>query len=209
MVSFKKVLSRFIFHANRDALNMKKIATLVFALAATIASPALAGTTIFTGDTTAGPVFNRPLAGRPPTGLSAVGTAVRFVVTPFTVTASGNYNFLNSSPRDSFLGVYRNAFNPLAPLVNALAYDDDSGPGSDSQITGLALLTGVSYFAISTGFANTDFGRFTLTIDGPGNIIGAGGAIPEPSTWAMLIFGFGAIGAALRRRKTASAVATA
>lgn len=191
---------------------MKKIATLVFALAATVASPAFAGTTVFTGNTTGGPVYNRPLSGTPPTGLSAVGTAVRYVVTPFTVTVSGNYNFLNSSTHDSFFGVHRNLFNPATPLLNALAYDDDSGPGSDSAITALGLLAGVSYFAVSSGFANTDFGRFTLTIDGPGNIIGAGGGgggVPEPATWAMLIFGFAGIGAALRRRRNGSVAVTA
>lgn len=32
-----------------------------------------------------------------------------------------------------------------------------------------------------------------------------GGAVPEPATWAMMIMGFGAIGAVLRRRKTALA----
>ncbi|RYE66863.1 MAG: PEP-CTERM sorting domain-containing protein [Oxalobacteraceae bacterium] len=30
---------------------------------------------------------------------------------------------------------------------------------------------------------------------------GATGAVPEPSTWAMLILGFGAVGGAMRRRK--------
>jgi PEP-CTERM motif len=188
---------------------MKKLATLVFALAATVASPAFAGTTVFTGDTTAGPTYNRPLSGRPPTGLSGVGTAVRYVVTPFTVSVSGNYNFLNSSVHDSFLGVHRNAFSPANGLLNALAYDDDAGPGSDSAITALGLLAGVSYFAVSSGFANTDFGRFTLTIDGPGNIIGAGGGVPEPATWAMLIFGFAGIGVALRRRRSGAVAITA
>ncbi|MDZ7588255.1 MAG: PEPxxWA-CTERM sorting domain-containing protein [Parasphingorhabdus sp.] len=28
------------------------------------------------------------------------------------------------------------------------------------------------------------------------------GAVPEPATWAMMIFGFGAIGAAARKRRT-------
>ncbi len=189
---------------------MKKIAALVLATFATVATPALAGTTVFTGNTTAGPTYNRPLSGRPPTGLSAVGTAVRYVVTPFTVSVSGNYNFLNSSAHDSFLGVHRNAFSPANGLLNALAYDDDAGPGSDSAITALGLLAGVSYFAVSSGFANTDFGRFTLTIDGPGNIIGAGGGgVPEPATWAMLIFGFAGVGAALRRRRSSSVAVTA
>ena len=192
---------------------MKKIAALVLATLATlatVATPAFAGTTVFTGNTTAGPTYNRPLLGRPPTGLSAVGTAVRYVVTPFTVSVSGNYNFLNSSVHDSFLGVHRNAFSPANGLLNALAYDDDAGPGSDSAITALGLLAGVSYFAVSSGFANTDFGRFTLTIDGPGNIIGAGGGgVPEPATWAMLIFGFAGVGAALRRRRSGSVAVTA
>lgn len=30
---------------------------------------------------------------------------------------------------------------------------------------------------------------------------GAGGGVPEPATWAMMIFGFGMIGAALRRQR--------
>ena len=190
---------------------MKKITALVLATLATVATPAFAGTTVFTGDTTAGPTYNRPLSGRPPTGLSGVGTAVRYVVTPFTVSVSGNYNFLNSSVHDSFLGVHSNAFSPANGLLNALAYDDDAGPGSDSAITALGLLAGVSYFAVSSGFANTDFGSFTLTIDGPGNIIGggAGGGVPEPATWAMLIFGFASVGAALRRRRSGSVAVTA
>jgi hypothetical protein len=32
------------------------------------------------------------------------------------------------------------------------------------------------------------------------------GAVPEPATWAMILFGFGAIGSALRRRKSRSGV---
>lgn len=191
---------------------MRKITTLALALAASVASTsAFAGTSVFTGDTTGGPTYNRPIAGTPPVALSGVGTAVSYVVTPFTVSVSGNYNFLNSSGHDSFLGVHSNLFDPTDALLNALAYDDDSGPGTDSQITGLSLLAGVSYFAISTGFANTDFGTFTLTIDGPGDIIGGagGGGVPEPATWAMMIFGFAGIGAALRRRRSAGVAVTA
>jgi hypothetical protein len=35
------------------------------------------------------------------------------------------------------------------------------------------------------------------------------GAVPEPSTWAMMLFGFGAAGVALRRQKKKAALATA
>lgn len=186
---------------------MKKFAMIAVAIASVMSSPALAATLIISGDTTAEPTYNRPLSGRPPTGLSAVGTAVRYVVTPFTVSASGNYNFLNSSVHDSFLGVHQNAFNPANGLLNALAYDDDAGPGSDSAITALGLISGVSYFAVSSGFANTDFGRFTLTISGPGDIVAGNAGVPEPASWAMMLFGFAGIGSALRRRGAATVTA--
>lgn len=54
-------------------------------------------------------------------------------------------------------------------------------------------------------------GNFTLTVQGtPGTQNGSFGgsvafvaqsAVPEPSTWAMMLFGFGAMGVAVRRRK--------
>lgn len=182
---------------------MKLLLVLGLSIAAAVATPALADVAIFNGDTTSGLTYNRPLSGRPPVALSNVGTAVRYQVTDFTVSVSGNYNFLNSAAYDAYLGVYSNAFNPGSPLVNALAYDDDAGPGTDSQILALGLLTGVSYFAVSSGFANDHFGAFTLTIDGPG--LASSGAVPEPATWALMIGGFGMAGGMLRRRNAVRA----
>jgi hypothetical protein len=40
-------------------------------------------------------------------------------------------------------------------------------------------------------------------------VVNATPAVPEPATWAMLMIGFGAIGATLRRRSTATAAAIA
>ena len=193
---------------------MKKLSVLAIALAAAVASPALAGTTVFTGDTTGGPVYNRPIdnGNSPPVNLSGVGTAVRYTVTPFTVSISGNYNFLNTTGYDSYLGIHAGSFNPTNGLLNAIAYSDDFNGTLDGGFSNLALLAGVSYFAINTGFDNTDFGAYRLTIDGPGNIIGGGGGgpgVPEPATWAMMIFGFAGIGAALRRRRAAGTFVTA
>ena len=46
--------------------------------------------------------------------------------------------------------------------------------------------------ANQTGFDNITFGSVTP------------GGVPEPSTWAMMLLGFGAVGFAMRRRRTAS-----
>jgi hypothetical protein len=35
------------------------------------------------------------------------------------------------------------------------------------------------------------------------------GVVPEPATWAMMLFGFGAVGYSVRRRKNVSATAFA
>jgi PEP-CTERM motif len=184
---------------------MKKLTlfvTLALALTAAVATPALAGTITFTGTTTGGPTYNRPFAGIPPTGLSGVGTAVRYSVNAFTVSQSGGYNFLNTTAYDSFLGIHAGSFNPANGLQNAIAYSDDF-VGLDGGFTALALLAGVSYFAVSSGFENTDFGAYSLNINGPGTITGAGGpAVPEPASWALMLTGFGLAGAAMRRRQS-------
>ena len=46
------------------------------------------------------------------------------------------------------------------------------------------------------------------TIDPPlGGGGGGGGAVPEPASWAMLVIGFSLVGAGLRRRTRANAIA--
>lgn len=69
-----------------------------------------------------------------------------------------------------------------------------SGSGSDSVSDPVPTnLTNPNYdFANTT---NITWGRFT-----PSAIISA---VPEPSTWAMMLVGFGAMGVALRRRRRA------
>ena len=169
----------------------------LFGMAATSASAAE-----FVGDTTGGPTWNRPSSL---TTLAGSGIIVPYEVTAFTVDATGSYDFsLNSNTPgfDPFLHLYQNSFDPNDQLTNLLALNDDGFFTFDSSFS-FDLVTGTSYFAIANGFLNDDFGAYTLTIAGPGNVAPGGvGAVPEPATWAFMILGFAAIGFAMRRRKT-------
>lgn len=177
---------------------LTRLAAICVAVLATV--PATAATTIVTGNTSGGPTFNRPLSGG--VALSGVGTNVSYQAIGFTVSASGNYTFDLSSTFDNFLAVYSAPFNPANPLSNLLGADDDT-VGSNARLVQL-LLAGTSYVAVATAFDNGDGGAFTLTANGPGTLSVGVAAVPEPATWAMMLLGFGAIGASLRRRRTPS-----
>lgn len=72
--------------------------------------------------------------------------------------------------------------------------------------------TGAAWLNIDSAFYQVNLGTGAATfVDtiGAGPLIGlsATGAVPEPSTWIMMILGFGFIGATMRRRRPVSALA--
>lgn len=162
----------------------------------------------FSGALTAGdPTYNRTLSGNPPTSLSGVGTAVHFDLLPFHVTAADSYTMetLSASlspgtPDDTFIALYQNAFNPLAPLSNVLRADDDSGPGSLSLMS-RALVPGTQYYLVVTSFANGALGAYTGAIRNPGAGTAVFGLVPEPGTALMMLAALGVVGAVVSRRR--------
>jgi PEP-CTERM motif len=186
--------------------------TTIAALALGIAGSASAATVNFTGALSpfaTDPRYLRPVANgnSAPTDLAFDPFDVKFayVVVPFTVSEVGFYNFLASSQDfDTYLGLHSGSFDPTDGLLNALIYDDDNGPESNSAFSPF-LSDGIDYFAVVTSFFNNGSGAFTLTISGPGDIIGpfdAPPTVPEPASWALMIAGFGLVGSAMRRRTT-------
>lgn len=190
---------------------MKMQSIMALVLCAT-ALPTLANAQTVAGTTTGGPTWNRPVSGAPPVPpLSGVGTAVPYVVIPLTISTNGSYVFQSTAITagyDNYAFLYQNSFNPAAQFTNLLVGNDDNPNIGLSGFT-IALTTGTNYFFVGSGFANDDFGDFSLNVAGPGiaTFNGISGAVPEPATWAMMLLGFGGIGYSMRRRRRKTAIA--
>jgi hypothetical protein len=100
---------------------------------------------------------------------------------------------------------YENFFDPnnytgianfSGTLINGRSFSQIQplGFGLDDLI----LNPGTNYFLVTTGFRSTDFGAFTNTITGPGNVSAAAPAVPEPFTIVGTLIGGTA---AMRMRK--------
>ena len=103
------------------------------------------------------------------------------------------------------------AVDPVSGQLNFFS-GSASGTGNlDSMFTSAGFTftaaSGASRIEFSAAPAEAD--SFDLVLDNV-SVTGVLGAIPEPATWAMLLIGFGAIGATLRsarRKATSSAIA--
>jgi hypothetical protein len=93
------------------------------------------------------------------------------------------------------------AFDPNGILWGAYKTSDgDAFFGQFNRLTGLRVGTGVYPQAGEhTPFSNLGAMTFEPA---------SAAAVPEPAAWTMLVFGFGAIGVALRSRKTTVGIAT-
>jgi hypothetical protein len=95
--------------------------------------------------------------------------------TGITLTAAGNANFPGLTNADLSTGPYHNYFTNTGP-VPVLGVGE-----AGTRLAGRAVIIG------GVGGSVTN----------PGNP----GAVPEPATWAMMLFGFGAVGYSMRSRK--------
>ncbi len=83
------------------------------------------------------------------------------------------------------------AYNQLAPFTSATLVSSDFAGFTPSRIT----------FDANNIYVNMEGLVFDTTPSGVVLQVTAGGGVPEPATWALMIGGFGLAGAALRRRK--------
>jgi len=161
------------------------------------AQPSKAAIFTYQGDTTNEPIWRRVAPGNPPTLISGekdgnLGMSVPYTVFDFTVDQSGLYA-ISGEPEptppenrkwDIFLALYQESFNPTEQLSNVLIANTTS---NGSAVTfNQELLTGQKYFLVTTGRRVNDFGGFSNTISGSGQIT----PIPESDLIsAMLVTG--------------------
>ena len=199
---------------------MKSVRSLMSALilsgSALAALPAGAAT--ITGGTTAVTLTSAPSLASlglsvSPTGTATVATdasglpVVTFPITGGT-TAGGNAiiehngsGLLFSNGGGATLGIGNFRIDTAAALITG----DASANGSALGIVPLfklapgaqLLLTAEAAGAFQTVF-NADVVENTIVGTAAVNPIAAG--VPEPATWSLMILGFGAVGAAMRRR---------
>ena len=84
-----------------------------------------------------------------------------------------------------------------------LFFVESGAPGSDGGPHGgaLDLDNGMNFLS----FAPSSFGSYLYQESGAsGQYLALGSAVPEPSTWAMMLLGFGVIGFAMRSKRTLS-----
>lgn len=176
---------------------------LAFAAAvAGSALPAAAAVDVDVGSTAGAPTFQRALPDF--SDLSDEGTDVAYDVFSFSVGATGTYRIRSfaaglrqGAPWDQMLFLYTGSFDPLAPLVNGVAANDNFLGISGLSGMNVGLTIGTSYFLVTTGHGNEDEGGFLSLIRGPGAILPV---IPEPGTYALLALGLAAVTLAARRR---------
>lgn len=106
-------------------------------------------------------------------------------------------------------GANLKAYDALDNLLGTVTADGFSTTMGDGSAIFLGVLSGsvnISKLVLALDYATSapqDFAINRLLLTGTS---GGGGVVPEPATWAMLIAGFGLVGAALRRRATRTTV---
>ena len=112
-----------------------------------------------------------------PKGLEFTG----LLLTDFVVIRGGA-NTTGSDLKLDYVG--KGPLTPGEPLGTMILTDPDADPSTEPPGDGL-------------GFTET-FSTGTGVVTESGRIF----AVPEPATWALMLIGFGSVGATLRRRRT-------
>ncbi|MBB4155297.1 subtilisin-like proprotein convertase family protein [Sphingomonas jinjuensis] len=219
---------RFIFGAALAA-------TAVIASPAIATDFTVSGPYTIPGTGTSGPASTYPIAFNV-SGQVGTITAVTFTLTGLTHTFSDDLDILLTGPTGQNVMLMsdagsssnlnavtytfsQSAANSLADAgVNASGtYKPSNYSGSDGANEAIPNVSGPygSSLAIFNGLSANGTWNLYINDDNGGDVgslrsatlsITTTGAVPEPATWAMMLVGFGMVGAVARRRKSAAKV---
>ncbi len=87
-----------------------------------------------------------------------------------TASTNGTYRFVGDSVViDNYGCLYREPFDSTQPTSNLIAYDDDSGPGSNFQLNA-TLTPSQSMILVVTTYNTSRTGSFTVQVYGPAQV---------------------------------------
>ena len=128
-------------------------------------------------------------------------SSVQAIASPFALDGGTDLTAFidyNGSTQTLEIRLSDNGMRPGAALISYGGLNLASVLGTTNAFVGFTSGTGASYS--NHDIINWQFNNSFQPID-PGN----NGAVPEPATWAMMLLGFGAMGAGLRRRPKVAA----
>jgi hypothetical protein len=145
---------------------------------------------------------------------TGVATSTAVAIDHWAVAISGGKVFLEAAggfapggkPHDLIIG----PGNGSGVYTNANSSISDKNPSIKNtghftvNFTGVFSPFNVKNVQIAFGTSGTDFHTAWCSSGDCFGDGGRGGGIPEPATWAMMILGFGGVGAVLRRRRKAA-----
>jgi PEP-CTERM motif len=122
-------------------------------------------------------------------------TLADFVISPTTVQASSLSSCFAFGSASGVLPCGNQILATQAGFDDYILFGfaQPQGPAQVAYYFGEGALSSVGIY-LTTAFGPDQAGRLTVTL--------VGGAVPEPASWAMMIAGFGLVGAAMRRRAT-------
>ncbi len=129
----------------------------------------------FFGNTTTNLTW-APLSGRPfANGTCCSGNNPPYDVRSFRVSQTGSYDINQfNGGYDGYILLYEDPLDlTVSPPITLIAGNDDSAgvTGSDPALIGIPLNAGETYYLVSTGFNTIDFGAYSTTITGPGDLM--------------------------------------
>lgn len=173
---------------------MKKLTIGLAAVAAFAATPAAAAEFAFTFDTTS------TLFGGPTQTIRGVFTTSDTPVDRFGQTGLEITGIRGTLNDVAISGLFAIPGNPYYYITSGPTFLDGSGVRFNAGSA-----TNIAFFHQDGVDANTYRvnGNGTISAFGPATSsrLAAAAAVPEPGTWAMMLIGFGGIGATMRRRR--------